>query len=102
MNKLDEVRKVTDEMALEISNYIHNADISGKEKATRRLELAATLFMGSVPMNSEEIAKDILSRNLFLLANMCKDTINTEFHAGETNLCTVTKMNEYEEKDNEY
>ncbi len=98
MNKLDEVRKVTDEMVLEISNYIHNADISGKEKAIRRLELAATLFMGSIPMNSEEIAKDSASRNLFLLIKMCKDTINTEFHGGETDLCTVTKMNEYEEK----
>jgi hypothetical protein len=98
MNKLDEVRKVTDEMVLEISNYIHNADISGKEKETRRLELAATLFMGSIPMNSEEIANDITARNLFLLIHMCKDTINTEFHAGETDLCKVTKINEYEEK----
>ena len=98
MNKLDEVRKVTDEMVLEISNYIHHADISGSEKNIRRLELAATLFMGSIPMNSEEIAQDYAARNLFLLIKMCKDTINIEFHGGETDLCTVTKMNEYEEK----
>lgn len=98
MSNIEEVRKVTNKMVLDISNYIHNADISGKEKATRRLELAATLFMGSVPMNSEEIAKDIAIRNLFLLIHMCKDTINTEFHGGETDLCTVTKLNEYEEK----
>lgn len=98
MSNIEEVRKVTDEKVLEISNYIHNADISATKKATRRVELAATFLMGSIPMNSEEIAKDILAQNIFLLINLCKETINKEFHNGKSELCEITKMNEYEER----
>lgn len=36
MNNIEEVIKVTDEKILEISNYIHNADISATEKGKKK------------------------------------------------------------------
>lgn len=102
MNNIEEVIKVTDEKILEISNYIHNADISATEKAKRRLELSCTLFVASIAMNSEEIAKENLAYHLLLLMNAAKETIETNFHGGEPNGFKITKMKEYKEENDEY
>lgn len=95
---IEEVRKVTDEKILEISNYIHNADISATEKARRRLELSISLFMASIAMNSEKMAKRYLAHHLLILINAAEETIDLHFNDTKPKHCKPTKINEYMEK----
>lgn len=101
MNNLEEVRKVTDEKILEISNYIHNADISATEKAHRRLELSISLFMGSIAMNSEEMAKRNLAHHLLILIRTAEETIDLHFNGIKPKYSKATKINEYMEKNDD-
>lgn len=97
MNK-EELIEVTNEKILEISNCIHNADISATEKANRRFELAMSLFMSSIAMNTEEISKRELAHRVLTLVSAAEETIETNFHGGEPNGCKIRIMQEYDEK----
>lgn len=57
MIKVEEFREITDSKLMELTDYIHNADISYIERKKRTLELAITLFMTSINMNSEKMQK---------------------------------------------
>lgn len=80
MNKVEEVRKTTNDMVIEISNYIHNADISAKEKAERRFELAISLFISFIAMNTEEITKRKLARHLLILIRATRGMMEFNFY----------------------
>jgi len=97
MNK-EEFINVTNEKILELSNYIHNSDFSATEKSNRRFELAMSLFMASIAMNTEEIAKRELAHRLLILISVAEETIETNFHGTEPKGCKIRKMNEYKEK----
>lgn len=101
MNKVEKVRKVTNDAIIDISNYIHNADISATEKMKRRLELSMSLFVSSIAMNTEETAKRDLVHHMYLLLKTAEETIDMRFHNETPETCTITQAKEYKEENNE-
>lgn len=61
MIDIEEFRTVSKDKLIEVTDYIHSVDISPTEKKKRTLELAITLFMSSIVINMEEIAKVMLN-----------------------------------------
>ncbi len=84
MIKVEEFREITDNKLMEVTDYIHNADISYMEKKKRTLELAITLFMTSVSMNSEKDAKQDILYHVALLMKAADDTVKLQFHGKKT------------------
>jgi hypothetical protein len=98
---IEEFRKITDDKLIELSDYIHKADITATEKMKRRLELSTSLFVSSLAMNTEATAKRDLVHHIFLLLKSAEETIDMRFHNGTPGTCKITKAKEYKEERNE-
>lgn len=98
MIDLEEFRDVTNDKLIELSDYIHEADITATEKMKRRLELSMSLFVSSLAMNTEETAKRDLVHHMYLLLKTAEETIEMRFHDGEPGTCKITKAKEYREE----
>lgn len=100
--KIEEFREITDSKLMELTDYIHNADISYIERKKRTLELAITLFMTSINMNSEKDAKHDVLYHSCLLLKAADDTIKLQFHGKKPEFCESIKFDKsYEEHVND-
>jgi hypothetical protein len=82
-----EFRDKSDDMLMEVTDYVNNADISYIEKQKRTVELSITLFMTSIRMNSEKEAKIDFVHNIRLLIEAVEETIDLYFHGKKPTTC---------------
>jgi hypothetical protein len=94
---IEEFRNVTNDKLIELSDYIHEADITASEKMKRRLELSMSLFVSSIAMNTEATAKRDLVHHMYLLLKTTEETIEMRFHDETPGTCKITKAKEYRE-----
>lgn len=102
MINIEEFREITDSKLMELTDYIHNADISYLERKKRTLELAITIFMTSINMNSEKDAKNDVLYHISLLMKAADDTIKLQFHGKKPESCeSINFAKSYEEHVND-
>lgn len=94
--KIEEFRDKSNDLLMEVTDYVQNADISYREKQKRTVELSITLFMTSIRMNSEREAKRDLAHHMLLLVKAVEETIDLYFHGKQPTTCeSITKGKEY-------
>ncbi len=92
MIKVEEFRDKSNNMLMEVTDYVQNADISYREKQKRTVELTITLFMTSVRMNSKEEAIKDVAKHLHLLMTVAGETLDLYFNGKKSNTCESIKL----------
>jgi hypothetical protein len=93
---VEEFRDKSNDMLMEVTDYIQEADISYREKQKRTVELSITLFMTSIRMNSETEAKIDFVHHIHLLIEAVEETIDLYFHGKQPTTCeSITKGKTY-------
>lgn len=100
--KIEEFRDKSNDLLMEVTDYVQNADISYREKQKRTLELTITLFMTSIRMNSREEAIKDVAKHTYLLMYAAGETIELYFDGKKPTTCeSIIKGKEYKVKKDE-
>jgi hypothetical protein len=88
---IEEFRDKSNDLLMEVIDYVQEADISYREKQKRTVELSITLFMTSIRMNSEKEAKIDFVHHIRLLIEAVEETIDLYFHGKKPTTCESIK-----------
>lgn len=95
--KIEEFRDKSNDLLMEVTDYLQNADISFREKQKRTVELTITLFMTSIRMNSKEEAIKDVAKHLHILMKAAGETIDLYFNGKKPTMCeSITHEKTYE------
>ena len=96
---IEEFRDKSNDLLMEVTDYVQDADISYREKQKRTLELTITLFMTSIRMNSKEEAVKDVAKHLHLLMHAAGETLDLYFNGKKPTTCeSIIKGKEYKVK----
>lgn len=99
---IEEFRDKSNNMLMELTDYVQNADVSYREKQKRTVELTITLFMTSVRMNSKEEAIKDVAKHLHLIMQAAGETLDYYFNGKKPTTCeSITKGKTYKVKKDE-
>lgn len=84
---IEEFRDKSNDLLMEVTDYVQEADISFREKQKRTLELTITLFMTSIRMNSREEAIKDVAKHIHLLMHAAGETIELYFDGKKPTTC---------------